>query len=73
MKSKYFYSLFYCLVMIATEEEMQSAKLPLDQRDYCAHTKIEHLRCLADVWPLAYRCAHQKHAQSICLYEEYAF
>lgn len=56
--------------MIATEEEMKSAKLPLDERDYCAHKKIEHLVCRADVWPLAYRCAHAKHALERCLYEE---
>lgn len=56
--------------MIATEEEMISVKLPIEERDYCAHTKIDYLRCLADVWPLAYRCAHEKHAQAFCQYEE---
>lgn len=57
--------------MIATEAEMVSAKLPLAERDYCAHTKIEYLRCIADVFPWNYKCAHEKHAQGICLYEEY--
>lgn len=56
--------------MIATEEEMVSAKLPLEERDYCAHTKIDYLRCIADVWPFPYKCAHEKHAQAICQYEE---
>lgn len=57
-------------VMIATEAEMISAKLPIDERDYCAHTKIDYLRCIADVWPFPYKCAHEKHAQAQCQYEE---
>lgn len=58
------------LVMIATEAEMVSAKLPLEERDYCAHTKIDYLRCIADVWPFPYKCAHEKHAQAQCQYDE---
>ncbi|XP_055311653.1 NADH dehydrogenase [ubiquinone] 1 beta subcomplex subunit 7 [Sitodiplosis mosellana] len=58
-------------VMIATEAEMVSAKLPLEERDYCAHTKIDYLRCIADVWPFPYKCAHEKHAQAQCQYEDY--
>lgn len=57
--------------MIATEDEMVSAKLPLEERDFCAHTKIEYLRCIADVFPWNYKCAHAKHAQATCLYDEY--
>lgn len=58
-------------VMIATEEEMISAKLPLEERDYCAHLKIKYLACRADVWPLAYKCHHEKHAVLNCSYEEW--
>ncbi|XP_031636485.1 NADH dehydrogenase [ubiquinone] 1 beta subcomplex subunit 7 isoform X2 [Contarinia nasturtii] len=58
-------------VMIATEAEMISAKLPREERDYCAHTKIDYLRCIADVWPLAYKCSHEKHAQALCQYDDY--
>lgn len=61
---------FYFSVMVATEAEMISAKLPIEERDYCAHTKIEYLACLSDHWPLAYRCAHEKHAQAQCQYDE---
>lgn len=56
--------------MIATEEEMVSAKLQLDERDYCAHKLIEYKACRADVWPFAYRCAPEKHAYLNCQYEE---
>lgn len=60
----------FILVMIASEEEMISAKIPLDERDYCAHKKIEYLMCRADVWPWAYKCHHSKHALDTCMFEE---
>lgn len=56
--------------MIATEAEMVSAKLLLEERDYCAHKLIEYKACRADVWPWAYRCAPEKHEYSNCQYEE---
>jgi len=58
-------------VMIATEQEMRAAKLPLEERDYCAHKKIDYLACRADVWPLAYRCAHSKHKLMDCMFDDY--
>ncbi|XP_071453457.1 NADH dehydrogenase [ubiquinone] 1 beta subcomplex subunit 7 [Hetaerina americana] len=58
-------------VMIATEEEMDSAKLPLDSRDYCAHLLLKYQSCRADVWPFAYKCAHEKHEYLTCEYEDY--
>lgn len=59
--------------MIATEAEMISAKLPLEERDYCAHKKIDYLACRADVWPWAYKCAHAKHEVLSCLADELVF
>ncbi|KAK3864147.1 hypothetical protein Pcinc_030135 [Petrolisthes cinctipes] len=58
-------------VMIATVEEMQSADLPQDSRDYCAHLAIEHRACRQNVWPLAYKCAHEKHQYLNCQYEDF--
>lgn len=49
---------------------MISAKLPLEERDYCAHKKIEYLSCRADVTPWLYRCHDSKHELAHCLYEE---
>lgn len=49
---------------------MVSAKLLLEERDYCAHKLIEYKACRADVWPWAYRCAPEKHEYSNCQYEE---
>jgi NADH dehydrogenase (ubiquinone) 1 beta subcomplex subunit 7 len=57
-------------VMIATQAEMESAKLPLEDRDYCAHMALQYRACRADVWPWASQCAHQKHEYLTCLYEE---
>lgn len=57
--------------MIASEAEMVSAKIPMEERDYCAHKKIEYLVCRRDVWPWPYKCAHKKHELQHCQYEEY--
>lgn len=58
-------------VMIATEQEMEAAKLPLADRDYCAHKLIAYRACRADVWPWAYKCAHEKHDYLNCEYDDY--
>uniref|UniRef100_U5ESL6 NADH dehydrogenase [ubiquinone] 1 beta subcomplex subunit 7 n=1 Tax=Corethrella appendiculata TaxID=1370023 RepID=U5ESL6_9DIPT len=58
-------------VMIATEDEMESAKLPLQDRDYCAHLLLNYRSCCKDVWPWAFRCAHVKHEYLHCEYEDY--
>ncbi|XP_046387515.1 NADH dehydrogenase [ubiquinone] 1 beta subcomplex subunit 7 [Ischnura elegans] len=58
-------------VMIATEEEMDSAKLALEDRDYCAHLLIKYQACRADYMPFAYKCAHQKHEYLNCEYDDY--
>uniref|UniRef100_A0A7R9PM81 NADH dehydrogenase [ubiquinone] 1 beta subcomplex subunit 7 n=1 Tax=Timema genevievae TaxID=629358 RepID=A0A7R9PM81_TIMGE len=56
--------------MIATEEQMQSAKLPLEARGYCAHKLLEYQSCRADVWPWAAKCHHERHNYLNCEYEE---
>jgi NADH dehydrogenase (ubiquinone) 1 beta subcomplex subunit 7 len=56
--------------MIATEEEMQSAKLALEDRDYCAHMLLKYRSCRADKAPWLWRCAHEKHQFLQCEYEE---
>uniref|UniRef100_A0A7R9F1A9 NADH dehydrogenase [ubiquinone] 1 beta subcomplex subunit 7 n=1 Tax=Timema bartmani TaxID=61472 RepID=A0A7R9F1A9_9NEOP len=57
--------------MIATEEQMQSAKLPLEARGYCAHKLLEYQSCRADVWPWAAKCHHERHNYLNCEYEDY--
>lgn len=57
--------------MVATKEQMVSAKLPLQDRDYCAHKLLEFRGCRADVFPFVYKCSHERHAYLTCEYEEY--
>ncbi|KAJ8887914.1 hypothetical protein PR048_007398 [Dryococelus australis] len=57
-------------VMIATQEEMESAKLPLQDRGYCAHKLLEYKACRADVAPWLYKCGHKKHEYLHCEYGE---
>lgn len=56
--------------MLASEEEMLSAKIPLEDRDYCVHLLLNYRACRADVWPLAYKCSHERHEYLTCEYEE---
>ncbi|XP_044265168.1 NADH dehydrogenase [ubiquinone] 1 beta subcomplex subunit 7 [Tribolium madens] len=58
-------------VMLATEEEMRSAKIPPEHRDYCAHHLLKYLSCRKDNWPWAVNCEHEKHVYSHCKYEDY--
>lgn len=56
--------------MIATREQMESAKVPIEDRDYCAHKLINYRSCRADVFPFVYKCHHEKHDFLTCEYEE---
>lgn len=58
-------------VMIATVEEMESAKISLEDRDYCAHKLLKYRACRADTFPFVYKCHHEKHDYLTCEYEDY--
>lgn len=58
------------LEMVATPEEMESAKVPLHFRDYCAHTYIGLEKCKKDKFPFVYRCHPEKHEHDHCQLEE---
>ncbi|XP_069692348.1 NADH dehydrogenase [ubiquinone] 1 beta subcomplex subunit 7 [Periplaneta americana] len=58
-------------VMIATQEEMESARLPLEDRDFCAHLLLKYRACRADRAPWLWQCEHQKHEYLHCEYEDY--
>lgn len=60
----------YFLVMIATEEQMRSAKLKLNERDYCAHLLLKFRGCRREHWPFVVKCEHEKHEYLNCQYEE---
>ncbi|XP_077981537.1 NADH dehydrogenase [ubiquinone] 1 beta subcomplex subunit 7-like [Glandiceps talaboti] len=57
--------------MKATQEEMDRAKIPLNQRDYCAHLLIDLMKCKRDNYPWFNECSHQKHVYDQCEYEDY--
>ena len=56
--------------MIATEQELRAAKIPKSEWDYCAHHRLDLLRCRADHFPLVYRCRGEAHTLSSCLLDE---
>ncbi|XP_023224661.1 NADH dehydrogenase [ubiquinone] 1 beta subcomplex subunit 7-like [Centruroides sculpturatus] len=58
-------------VMIATEEELKSAKIPLEDRDYCAHLLLKYRACRRDQFPFLYRCGHEKHEYEYCEHEDF--
>ncbi|CAM1321329.1 NDUFB7 (predicted) [Pycnogonum litorale] len=58
-------------VMIASEEDMRLARIPLKDRDYCAHMLLDYQRCRLKEFPLLYRCGHEKHEYSHCKYDDY--
>ncbi|KAG1694106.1 NADH dehydrogenase [ubiquinone] 1 beta subcomplex subunit 7 [Nymphon striatum] len=57
--------------MIATNEEMVKAKLPIDKRDYCAHLLIKYHACFYDKFPWVHQCSHEKHDYIHCEYDDY--
>ncbi|XP_068117886.1 NADH dehydrogenase [ubiquinone] 1 beta subcomplex subunit 7 [Hyperolius riggenbachi] len=58
-------------VMIATQEQMNMAQIPLAQRDYCAHHLIKYLQCKRDMWPNIFGCGHERHVWEACQHEDY--
>jgi len=57
-------------VMIATEAEMISAKIPHKYRDYCAHLWIQFETCRKRQAPWYWRCGHVKHEYLTCQFED---
>ncbi|CAN8004101.1 unnamed protein product [Ixodes hexagonus] len=57
--------------MVATEAEMESARIPPEHQNFCAHKLIDFKACRKDKFPFVYRCHHEKHAYQDCLYEDY--
>ncbi|XP_043289113.1 NADH dehydrogenase [ubiquinone] 1 beta subcomplex subunit 7 [Venturia canescens] len=58
-------------VMLATEEEMIAVKLPLSERDYCAHLAIKIEDCRYRNYPWVARCKADVHAWNDCQYEDF--
>lgn len=64
--------LYLCLFleMIATQEQMNLAQVPLEQRDYCAHYLLKLMKCKRDNWPNFLGCKHERHDWDYCEHQE---
>ncbi|CAM4606365.1 NADH dehydrogenase [ubiquinone] 1 beta subcomplex subunit 7 [Lepidochelys kempii] len=58
-------------VMVATQQQMNDAQLPLDQRDYCAHYLIKLMKCKRDNFPNFLACQHERHDWDYCEHLDY--
>lgn len=56
--------------MVATEDEMNSAKLDPPKRDYCAHLYMELKGCMKNNAPFVMRCRHELHNFHECEWED---
>ena len=59
--------------MIATQEEMEKAKLPLAYRDFCAHLLIPLNECRHKEWYAPWKCGHERHEYEKCQYKDYQY
>ncbi|GAA0138757.1 oxidoreductase [Lithospermum erythrorhizon] len=55
--------------MIATQEEMVEAKVPLPFRDQCAHLLIPLNKCRQAEFFLPWKCEDERHVYEKCQYE----
>ncbi|KAG6399102.1 hypothetical protein SASPL_140576 [Salvia splendens] len=55
--------------MIATQEEMVEAKVPLAYRDQCAHLLIPLNKCRQAELYLPWKCGSERHSYEKCEYE----
>ncbi|KAK6468762.1 NADH dehydrogenase [Huso huso] len=58
-------------VMVATQEQMNEAQLPVEQRDYCAHHLLKLMKCKRDNWPNFLACKHERHDWDYCEHQDY--
>ncbi|KAM8793857.1 NADH dehydrogenase [ubiquinone] 1 beta subcomplex subunit 7 [Eudromia elegans] len=57
--------------MVASAAQLAAARLPLEQRDFCAHRLLRLLRCHRDGFPGTPRCHRERHAWDACQHHDY--
>ncbi|NXF56320.1 NDUB7 dehydrogenase, partial [Oceanites oceanicus] len=57
--------------MVATAQQLADGRVPLDQRDFCAHHLLRLLRCQRDAFPLPWGCHALRHAWDACQHRDY--
>lgn len=55
----------------ATEQQMYSAKIPIEDRDFCADFLLKYAGCRKREWPWVARCYEIKEEFLQCKYEDY--
>ncbi|KAI4369096.1 hypothetical protein MLD38_017583 [Melastoma candidum] len=55
--------------MIATQEEMVAAKVPIPYRDQCAHLLIPLNKCRQSEFYLPWKCEDERHSYEKCEYK----
>ncbi|XP_031474689.1 NADH dehydrogenase [ubiquinone] 1 beta subcomplex subunit 7 [Nymphaea colorata] len=55
--------------MIATQQEMMDAKVPIPYRDQCAHLLIPLNKCRVKEFYLPWKCESERHRYEKCEYE----
>ncbi|KAL3693911.1 hypothetical protein R1sor_007562 [Riccia sorocarpa] len=55
--------------MIATQEEMVKARVPMGSRDFCAHLLIPLNKCRLENYYLPWKCVDERHSYEKCEYE----
>ncbi|KAK4841511.1 hypothetical protein QYF36_005678 [Acer negundo] len=55
--------------MIATQEEMVEARVPIPYRDHCAHLLIPLNKCRQAEFYLPWKCENERHSYEKCEYE----
>lgn len=56
--------------MVATQEEMNAANLPLAYRDYCAHVLIPLNECRKRTYYMPFKCQDLRHMYEKCQFFE---
>ncbi|XP_049866000.1 NADH dehydrogenase [ubiquinone] 1 beta subcomplex subunit 7-like [Pectinophora gossypiella] len=58
-------------VMIAKDDDLVSARIPPEKRDYCAHYLLDYQVCRYKNMPMLYKCAHERHNYLNCEHQDY--
>ncbi|KAM9610381.1 NADH dehydrogenase [ubiquinone] 1 beta subcomplex subunit 7 isoform 1-T2 [Morphnus guianensis] len=57
--------------MVATARQLAEGRVPLEQRDFCAHHLLRLLRCHRDAFPVPWQCRDLRHAWDACQHRDY--
>lgn len=57
--------------MIATQQELYDARVPLHWRDYCSHLLIPLNVCRRETMGAPWKCGHERHAYEQCQFKDW--